>query len=248
MNAATVYSALDAAHKKIPHNSRQNRRNRDCSSVRESGSINLSRYAYRAGRRNPDGTGAKSAIPRRFLLSGRYSMATGSGQRSRWPDLCPVSHPIVSSPPIAVRSDMADSITKHRSLTMSTSNQGEIRPFSDRIETALLLSGAAEATLERNPSDQAIEDAAHTLIRAGAGLLSIAPTVYLIDALEHACLTSSLVTVKAALAHLYESGDLPEGADAIIGLSLAELERTIDRFDIVNLTSVKIGREGGGNG
>ena len=247
MNAATVYSALDAAHKKIPHNSRQNRRNRDCSSVRESGSINLSRYAYRAGRRNPDGTGAKSAIPRRFLLSGRF-MAAGGGQASRLPDLCPVSYPAVSPPPIAVGSDMTDSITKHRSLTMSTSNQGEIRPFSDRIETALLLSGAAEATLERNPSDQAIEDAAHTLIRAGAGLLSIAPTVYLIDALEHACLTSSLVTVKAALAHLYESGDLPEGADAIIGLSLAELERTIDRFDIVNLTSVKIGREGGGNG
>lgn len=76
---------------------------------------------------------------------------------------------------------------------------------------------------------------------------------YRITDLEHACLSSSLITVKAALAHLYEHGDLPEGADAIIGLALAELERTIDRFDIVNLNTINLydagdDREGGGNG
>ena len=177
MNAATVYSALDATHKKIPHNSRQTRRNRDCSSTRESGSINLSRYAYRAGRENPDGTGAKSAIPRRFLLSGRYSMATGSGQRSRWPDLCPVSHPIVSSPPIAVRSDMADSITKHRSLTMSTSNQGEIRPTeAERHQTALTIATAAVGILEdaligRLPPDPKTYSMIANSLRAAAALI-----------------------------------------------------------------------------
>lgn len=104
------------------------------------GRIKLSQFANWAGREKPVNQGAASAIPRRFLLSGRF-MAAGSGQRSRWPVLGPVSHPTVSPPPITVRSDVADSIRTKESI-VNTSIKGAIRPFpptSNRYDDALIV-------------------------------------------------------------------------------------------------------------
>ena len=117
MKSATITATIGVVHKQLPHNSRQTRRIPDYSSARECGNVILSRDASRAGRGNPGTKGAASATRGRFLLSGRYSMAAGSGQPHGWPvSFGPVFHPVVSPPPIAVEIDVADS-TNQRSPT-----------------------------------------------------------------------------------------------------------------------------------
>ncbi len=122
---------------------------------------------------------------------------------------------------------------------MSTISQGAIRPFSDRIESALILSEAASATLEKNPTDEAIETAAHTLIRAGVGLLSIANEVYLIDGREQAELQAALVNGREALS-MALAGDLGDGPGAVVILVRDLMDQWAERLDSVNMTHVDL--------
>ena len=208
------------------------------------GNVRMSRDASRAGREKPVKLGALSAIPRRFLLSGRF-MAAGSGQRSRWPVLVPVSHPAVSPPPITVRSDAADS-NLTRSLTMSTSNQGEIRPISDRIESALILAESAVSLLERN--QLATEPAADALIQAGLILLGKSGSTCLVPDQVHAELLAAIFNSKNALHLALGADDLGDGAGAVVVLVRDLMDAWSERFDSIHFDCVDVGREGAANG
>jgi hypothetical protein len=128
----------------------------------------------------------------------------------------------------------------------SNTPQGEHRPFCDRIDATLLLAEAATATLEKNPTDQAVETAAHTLIRAGVGLLSIADTVYLIDDSEQARLYDALCNARDALDMALSSDDMGDGPGAVVRLVHDHLEMWAERFSFTSLTRVDLEDAGHG--
>jgi hypothetical protein len=123
---------------------------------------------------------------------------------------------------------------------MTTPHQGATRPFAfrDRIDAALILSEAASATLEKNPNDQAVETAAHTLIRAGVGLLSIAETVYLIDDHEQARLYDALCNARDALDMALADDGMTDGPGAVVRLVMDSLDRWQERLSFTSLTRI----------
>ncbi len=121
---------------------------------------------------------------------------------------------------------------------MNTPSQGATCPFSHRIDAALLLAEAATATLEKRPSDEAIENAAHALIRAGVGLLSIADEVYIIDGKEQGELYGALVNAAEALDLATSDAGMPDGPSAVVKLVKDHLGAWAERLAFKSLLRV----------
>ena len=126
---------------------------------------------------------------------------------------------------------------------MTTPNQGENRPFSDRIDAAVILAESATAILEKHPTDDAIETSAHALIRAGVGLLSIAEEVYLIDGREQARLYDALCNARDALDLALADDGMADGPGAVVRLVHDSLDRWQERLAFQSLTRIDL--EGG---